>query len=153
MEIKKGVTINKPVEDLYRYWRRFELLPTFMKDVTSVQTIDPKRSHWVLGKTAEQIEWDVEITEDLINERIAWRSRDGEKTQQAGAVTFNRAPGNRGTEVRIRIEYPGRKPGALLAKFIGESPENKVREDLLRFKQLIETGEIPTIEGQPQGPG
>jgi uncharacterized membrane protein len=155
MEIKKAITVNKPVEELYRYWRRFDLLPTFMKDLESVQLTGDLRSHWTAkGESAEAFEWDAEITKDQINERIEWRSLDGAGSEEAGVVTFKKAPGDRGTEVRVVMQYktPGEKLATMTAKVIGENPETRVYGDLLRFKALMEAGEIPTIEGQPTGP-
>lgn len=154
MEIKKGVTINKPAEELYRYWRKLDTLPSFMKDLKSVTVADDQRSRWTAkGPEAEVYEWETEITGDQINERIAWRSVTGE-VRQEGAVTFKPAPGNRGTEVRVAMQYdpPGGKLEVLTRKLFGEDPQTRVHGDLLRFKALMETGEIPTIQGQPTGP-
>ena len=154
MEIKKGVTINKSAEELYLYWRRLDTLPSFMKELESVTVADDRRSRWTAkGPEAEVYEWEAEIIGDQIIERIAWRSGTGE-VRQEGAVTFKRAPGNRGTEVRVAMQYepPGGKLEALTKKLSGEDPATRVHEDLLRFKALMETGEIPTIQGQPTGP-
>jgi uncharacterized membrane protein len=155
MEIKKAVTVNKPAEELYRFWRRFDLLPTFMKDLESVELTGDLRSHWTAkGETDELFEWDAEITKDQINERIEWRSLDRAGVEEAGAVTFKKAPGDRGTEVRVVMQYkgPGEKLSAVTAKLAGEDPETRVYGDLLRFKALMEAGEVPTIDGQPSGP-
>jgi uncharacterized membrane protein len=155
MEIRKAVTIYKSAEELYRYWRKFEMLPNFMKHLESVQPLNDRRSHWKAKGPAETVtEWDVEITQDQINERIEWRSVEGAAVEEAGAVTFKKAPGDRGTEVRVRMEYnaPGEKLAAVVAKLMGEDPGTRVYENLRHFKAVMETGEIPTIEGQPSGP-
>jgi uncharacterized membrane protein len=154
MEIKKAVTINKPAEELYRYWRRLDTLPSFMKELQSVTVSDEKRARWASKDgEADIYEWETEITRDQINERIAWRSVTGE-VRQEGDVTFKKAPGDRGTEVRVvmRYEPPGGKLEAITKKLFGEDPATRVYEDLRRFKALMETGEIPTIQGQPTGP-
>ncbi|MCG3112425.1 MAG: SRPBCC family protein [Candidatus Manganitrophus sp. SB1] len=155
MEIKKAVTVLKSPEELYRYWRKFDMLPNFMKNLEAVTPLGDRRSHWrAKGPAAQVFEWDAEITEDQINERIAWRSLEGADVEQAGAVTFKKAPGDRGTEVRVRMEYnaPGGKLGAVAAKLIGEDPGTRVYEDLRRFKALMETGEIPVNNGEPARP-
>ncbi len=155
MEIRKAVTVNKPAEELYRYWRKFDLLPNFMRDLESVNLAGDRRSHWrAKGPADEVFEWDAEITQDQINERIEWRSVEGADVEEAGAVTFKKAPGDRGTEVRLVMRYraPGNKLAAATAKLIGEDPGTRVYRDLRRFKALMETGEIPVNAGEPARP-
>jgi uncharacterized membrane protein len=141
----KTVTINRPPEELYEFWHNFENLPRFMSHLESVRVLDEKRSHWVakapLGTT---VEWDAEIIEDRPNEFIAWRSLEGADVDNSGSVRFNRAPADRGTEVRVELEYnpPGGALGAGVAKILGEAPEQQIKDDLYRFKQLTETGEV-----------
>jgi uncharacterized membrane protein len=154
IEVEKAITIDKSPEELYRFWRHFENLPRFMVHLKSVQSTDHRRSHWVagapLGTTAE---WDAEITEERDNELIAWRSLEGARIPNQGCVRFQRAPGARGTEVRVTLAYtpPMGKLGATVAKLFGEEPGQQLDEDLRRLKCLMEAGEIPTIEGQPSG--
>jgi uncharacterized membrane protein len=154
IEVQKATTIDKSPEEVYRFWRRFENLPRFMSHLKSVQSIDQRQSHWVakapLGTTAE---WDAEITEDRENELIAWRALEGARIPNRGSVRFQRAPGGRGTEVRVHLAYapPMGKLGATLAKLFGEEPGQQVSEDLRRLKWLLETGEIPTTQGQASG--
>jgi hypothetical protein len=102
-----------------------------------------------------RVEWDAEITEERPNETIAWRSLPGSPLHTQGRVRFRAAPGNRGTVVTVHMRYepPGGKVGAALAWLFGRSAEQEVREDLRRFKRLMETGEIPTTRGQPSGRG
>jgi uncharacterized membrane protein len=152
IEVEKAITIDKSPAELYRFWRHFENLPRFMAHLKSVQRLDHRRLHWAarapLGLTAE---WDAEITEERDNELIAWRSLEGSHIPNQGWVRFRRAPGGRGTEVHITLAYrpPMGKLGATVAKLFGEEPKQQLDEDLRRFKCLMETGEIPTIEGQP----
>ena len=86
---------------------------------------------------------------------IAWRSLAGSEVQHAGRVQFDAAPVGRGAYVRVEMEYtpPGGVIGAGLAKLLGKAPEQMVREDMRRFRQLLETGEIPTTAGQPSARG
>jgi uncharacterized membrane protein len=99
------------------------------------------------------VEWDAELLEDVPNRRLTWRSLPGSDVDHRGSVEFTPAPGNRGTEVHVRLEYhrPGGRAGEALALAFFQHPEQQIREDLRRFKALVETGELPTTEGQPTG--
>ncbi|MCC7445902.1 MAG: DUF2892 domain-containing protein [Anaerolineae bacterium] len=154
VRVEKVMTIDKSPEELYRYWRNLENLPRFMKHVESVTQIDNKRSHWVaLGPANLRVEWDAEIINEVANELIGWRSLEGSAIDNAGSVRFRRAPGDRGTEVEVNLNYapPLGKAGALIAKLFGKEPAQQINADLRRFKQVMETGEIPTNDGQPEG--
>lgn len=153
IRVEKTVTINKPAEELYNYWHDFENLPTFMKHVKSVQVVDMRRSHWVANAPMGQtVEWDADIVNDQPNHLIAWASIEGADIENSGFVRFQPA-GNRGTEVKVVMEYsvPGGMLTAALAKLFGEEPEQQIGDELRRFKQLMEAGEIATTEGQPRG--
>jgi uncharacterized membrane protein len=153
LKVEKTVTINKPIEELHNYWHNFENLPTFMKHVQSVRVIDQKRSHWVANAPLGQsVEWDAEIIKDEPNHLIAWTSVENADVDNSGFVRFTKAPGDRGTEVKIVMEYsiPGGRVTAALAKLFGEEPEQQIGDELRRFKQLMEAGEIATTEGQPR---
>ncbi|MCR0984933.1 SRPBCC family protein [Roseomonas populi] len=142
-----SVTIAKPVEDVYRFFRDVANLPRFMRHVESVTVIDETRSHWVvrapLGRT---VEWDATITEDRPNERIGWRSDAGAQVRNIGWIEFRPAPGGRGTEVRAAIAYEplAGQLGRLVAQLWGEEPGKQAHDDLRRLKQVLETGEVPT---------
>ena len=156
VEVNEAFTILKPPEELFAFWRRLENLPSFMKHVDSVENLDNNRSHWrVRAPGGSHVEWDAEIVEEEPGRLIAWRSRPGSEITNGGSVRFRPATGNRGTVVEVTLFYepPGGKAAAGVAKIFGEEPQMQVREDLRRFKQLKETGEIPTIEGQPSGRG
>jgi uncharacterized membrane protein len=154
IHVEESFTISKPAEELYTFWRNFENLPKFMRHVKSVQKIDDQRSHWVAeAPLGMSVEWDAEIINDEPNRVIAWRSLGGAEVDNAGSVRFVAAPGDRGTQVKVVMDYipPAGKAGAVIAKLLGKDPESMVREDLRNFKRLMETGEIPTIQGQPRG--
>ena len=148
--------INKSPETLYEFWRNLENLPQFMTHLESVKKIDERRSHWkakapsIYGGT---VEWDAEITDDEPNSRIRWKSAPGSDVQHQGSVKFVRALGDRGTNVRVELEFhpPAGTLGRWLAKLFGEEPEQQIRDDLRKFKRMMELGEIPTTVGQPQG--
>jgi uncharacterized membrane protein len=154
IQVTHSVTINSPPEKLFNYWRDFENLPRIMSHLESVEVIDELRSHWVAqGPFGSQIEWDAEIINEEPFELIAWKSLPDAEVDNAGSVRFVHAPGGRGTQVRVNIEYIpiAGKIGAAVAKMFGREPNQEVREDLRRFKQMMEAHEIPSVEGQPQG--
>jgi uncharacterized membrane protein len=154
IHVQEAVTINRPASQLYSFWRNFKQLPAFMNHLVSVTcSIDGRYSHWVAkapaGWTAE---WDAEVITDIPNERIGWRTLGKGDVVSAGSVAFRETPG-RGTEVRVNLQYepPAGKVGAAVAWVLGHEPTQTIREDLRRFKQLMETGEVPTTKGQPRG--
>ncbi len=161
IKVEKTVTINKPQAELYHFWRNFENLPKFMKHLKSVRVMNDqqdaamsKRSHWVANAPLDtSVEWDAEIIEERENEFISWVSLEGADVDNSGFVRFKPAPGNRGTEVKVVIEYapPGGAVTAAIAKLFGEEPEQQIGDDLRRFKMIMETGEIATTQGQPKG--
>jgi uncharacterized membrane protein len=154
IKLEKSVTISRSPEDLYRFWRNFENLPRFMNHLESVRETGEGRSHWVAKAPAgRSVEWDAEIYNEKEGEMIAWRTLEGADVASAGSVHFEPAAGGRGTFVRVVLKYdpPGGKLGALVARLFGENPEQQIDEDLGRFKQLMETGEVATTEGQPSG--
>jgi uncharacterized membrane protein len=154
VKVEKSVTINRPPEELYRFWRNFENLPRFMNHLGSVTTTGGGRSHWVAKAPAGgTVEWDAEIYNEKENELIAWRSLEGADVDNAGSVRFDPAPDGRGTIVRVALKYdpPAGKLGALVAKLFGEEPAQQIEEDLQRFKQVMETGEASATGSQPSG--
>lgn len=154
IEVAKTLTINRPPEELYRFWRNFEKLPSVMRHLDSVTVQDDKRSHWIAkGPAGRHIEWDAEIVNEKTNQLIAWQSCEGADINHWGVVRFVPAPGGRGTEVTVELEYEpiAGSFGASIAKLFGEDPAQQIEEDLRRFKQLMEAGEVPTTEGQPRG--
>jgi uncharacterized membrane protein len=154
IEVVKTLTINRPPEELYRFWRNFENLPTIMQHLESVTVQDNKRSHWVVkGPGGKRLEWDAEIVNDKPGQLIAWQSCKGSDVDHWGVVRFVPAPGGRGTHVTVELEYEpiGGAFGVTVAKLFGEEPGQQIAEDLRRFKQLMEVGEVPTTEGQPRG--
>ena len=154
VRVERAITIAKPADELFSYWRNLENLPRVMTHLEAVRDTGDGQSHWVakapLGKT---VEWDAEIINEEPSRFIAWRSLEGSDIQNTGAVRFEQAPGGRGTELRVRIEYlpPAGIVGQTVAKLLGGDPSVEVWADLKRFKALMETGEAPTTAGQPRG--
>ncbi|HSU68204.1 MAG TPA: SRPBCC family protein [Tepidisphaeraceae bacterium] len=154
IHVEHVVTINKPAAELYRFWRDFSNLPRIMNHLESVTVRDATRSHWVAKAPAgNRVEWDAEIINDEPDRLIAWRSLGNATVDNAGSVRFIEAPGGRGTEVRVVLDYipPAGQVGRLVAKLFGEEPKQQISEDLRRFKQVMETGEAPNVEGQSSG--
>lgn len=156
IRVDKAITVDRPRDEVFRFWRDFTNLPRFMRHLNSVTVLDGKRSHWVASAPAgRKVEWDAELYNEVENEMIAWRSLPGADVQNAGSVLFKDATGGRGTVVQVELQYnpPGGTLGALVAMMWGEEPGQQIQEDLHRFKQIMEAGEIATTEGQPAGAG
>jgi uncharacterized membrane protein len=152
IHVDESVTINRPTAEVFRFWRDFENLPRFMQHLESVSMREAGISHWVArapgGRT---IEWDARIINEIESRLIAWQSLEGSTIATAGSVHFEET--GHGTRVRVNLQYspPAGKLGAAVAWLTGEEPSIQVREDLRRFKALLEAGEIPTTDGQPSG--
>jgi len=154
IHVQKTFTIDRPAQELYRFWHNLENLPRFMKHLTSVNTKGGRYSHWMArGPAGMPIEWDAELVDERPGEYLVWRSLPGSAISNRGSVEFRPATNGAGTEVTVALTYhnPVGKIGAAFAKMMGREPEFQVREDLRRFKALMETGEIPTVVGQPSG--
>jgi uncharacterized membrane protein len=154
LRVAKTISIDRAPEDLYNFWRRFEQLGEIMGHLESVEAISGNRWHWVAKAPAgKTVEWDAEVTDDVPNHLIAWKSLPGADVDNWGVVRFEPSSGGRGTTVRVELEYrpPAGVVGATIAKLFGESPEQQISVDLRRFKQLMETGEIARTDGQPAG--
>lgn len=154
VHVEQSITVNKSPAEIYSFWREFGNLPRFMKHLESVTTLASGISRWVAkGPTGEPVEWDAEIYNEKENELISWRSLPGSEFVNAGTVRFEPAAGDRGTIVRVTMNYnvTGGKVTAALARLLGQAPEQMVAEDLRRLKQILETGEVATIEGQTSG--
>jgi uncharacterized membrane protein len=145
IKTKRSITVGRPVEEVYAFWRNFENLPRFMRHLESVTVLDDRRSHWVAKAPAgTSVEWDAELTEDRPNELIAWRATEGADVWNSGTVRFQAAPGGRGTEVRVELAYdpPLGKLGSKVAMLWREEPGQQVQDDLRHFKQVMEIGEV-----------
>lgn len=145
LHVNHAITVNRPVEEVYNFWRDFQNLPRFMHHLESVQKLDERHSRWkVRAPAGTTVEWEAETVTDRPNELIAWRSLPGASVQNAGVVRFKRAPGDRGTEVEVELTYrpPLGAVGAVIAKLFGEAPEQQVKHELKMFKAVLETGEV-----------
>lgn len=154
INLKAVMTVNRPREEVYAYWRRLANLPSFMVHLKAVTEADATRSHWVIEMPgfARQIEWDAVIVKDEPNRRIGWESVNGSAIKNAGKVEFDDAPRG-GTEVRVVFSYhpPGGGLGTGVAKLFNSVFEGVLENEIFNFKRVIEAGEIPTTKGQPAG--
>jgi uncharacterized membrane protein len=144
IKVERTVVVDRPREEVYRFWRQLENLPRFMDHLESVTMLDENRSHWVAKAPAgTRVEWDATIHNEIEDELIAWRSLPGSDIDHAGSVHFT--PANGGTEVRVVLSYdpPAGRVGAAVARLLGEEPGQQVEEDLRRFKQVVEALESP----------
>lgn len=145
--VGRSVSINRSRHELYDFWRDFRNLPLFMENIESVALLDATRSHWrVKGPGDSTLEWDSILTEDVPGEVLAWTSVEGADVPNTGRIEFRDSSNARGSIVTATIAYdpPASKLGEMVAKLFGREPKIQARRDLRRFKQLMETGEIPT---------
>lgn len=141
----KTIVVNRAPEDVYQFWLNFENFPRFMRHLDAVRDLGDGRSHWkAVGPAGAMFEWDAQVGETRPNELITWRSLPGADVDNAGSVRFERAPGGRGTLVRVNLRYdpPAGALGKAVATLFGREPGQEVQEDLRRFKQVMETGEV-----------
>jgi len=153
VSVRKTITVRKPAQEVYGFWREFENFPRFMAHVESVRAMR-QRSHWVAkAPGGTTVEWDAEIVDDQPGVAIQWRSLPEADVANWGTVRFVPAPGDRGTEVHVVVGYrpPVGKLSATIAKLFGEEPATQLADDLRRLKQVLESGEVAVSEGSPRG--
>jgi len=143
--VEESVLISRPISELYRFWRNLENLPRFMSHLESVERITDTLSRWrAKAPAGTTVEWNAEIINEVPDQVIGWRSIEGSDVVSAGSVNFDEA--GRGTRVRVRLQYspPGGKLGDAVARLIGSDAATQIRQDLQRFKQLVEAGQTTT---------
>jgi len=149
VRVEASITIYRPAQEVYAYWRSFDNLPLFMSHLIDVEELGGGRSVWTArGPLGVPVSWAAEIINDVPPELISWRSVGESDVVSAGSVRFKQAGGDHGTEVCVKLQYdpPAGKVGATLAWLFGEDAQTQIEEDLRRFKQLLETGEVSTGE-------
>ncbi len=143
--VERSVVIDRPADELYAFWRDFENLPRFMEHLESVTVLTPQRSRWTArGPAGTRVGWEAEIHNEMPDQLIAWRSLAGSDVPNTGSVHFTPVAGGQSTEVRVVLSYdpPAGRLGAAVARLFGEEPHRQVDEDLRRFKQVMESGEV-----------
>jgi len=153
VQIRQAVTVDRPADELYALWRNLERLPEWMSHLKQVEVLHSGTSRWTAEGPVGPVQWNATLTADEPGQRIAWASVPGSGLENSGEVLFRAAPGNRGTELVVRLEYrpPAGTTGAVFARIRGQEPAQQLREDLTRFKRIQELGFVPTTEGQSSG--
>ena len=144
--LAESVTINRPAQELYDFWRDPTNLVQVMENIVSIEPLGPDRSRWTVKAPAgNEVSWESVVTKDVPGSEIYWQSAEGADIANSGRIEFRDA-GARGTVVRAVIAYdpPGGAVGKFIAKLFQREPRIQTRRDLHRFKQLMETGEIAT---------
>jgi uncharacterized membrane protein len=147
IKVERSVTILRDRSELFAFWRNFENLPFFMEHLIAVRQDFDGRSHWVAkAPGGGTVEWDAVLVNEIPDELIAWKTVGDADVANAGSVRFSDAPSGRGTVVRVSFDFepPAGRVGNLIARVFGEDPDRQVREDLRKFKQLMEAGEVTT---------
>lgn len=150
--VSRAVTINRPRDELFAFWRDFSNLPAFMANVRAVDVLDDRRTRWTIAAPGGgEVEFTTTITEEQPGELIAWQSEEDAQVRNSGRIVFRDAPAGRGTEVEATIAYdpPGGTVGRLAAKLFQRETNIQARRDLKRFKQLMETGEVSVSDMAP----
>ena len=145
--IGRTVTINRPRQELYEFWRDLRNLPLFMQNIRRITVSDGNRSHWVVEAPGDtQVEWDSILTQDEPGSSLAWESVEGASIRNSGRIEFRDSTNGRGTIVTATIVYdpPAGNLGRMVAKLFEKEPNIQARRDLRRFKQLMEAGEVAT---------
>jgi len=156
IRVDHEIRISKPASELFQFWRNFENLPRFMSHVESVHEKDGRISHWrITGPAGITVEWDAEIVNEIENKLIGWRSLPGSQVDNGGSVHFDPTPDGTGTVVRVSLQYnpPAGSVGARISKMLGEDPDVMIREDLQRFKELMETGSVSAASSKQRASG
>ncbi len=149
VNVRESVTLNRPIAELYHFWRDLEHLPQFMRHLESVQRITDTISHWrARGPAGTILEWDAEIINEVPHQVIGWRSLEGSQVVSAGSVNFAEDEAGRGTRVTVHLQYspPGGKIGAAVARLFGRDAATEIREDLQRFKRMVESEQVGAPE-------
>ncbi|RAL25110.1 hypothetical protein DL240_02535 [Lujinxingia litoralis] len=153
VEISASVTVARPADEVFAFWRDPENVPRYLRHIKRVEYLSPTTMRWVAAVPPDmELAWNAEITEERQGEFFAWRSVEGSELVNQGVITFRTTPEGL-TEVHLRLIYqpPGGAFGARIENFFKAIPEQILREELRTFKQLVETGEIPTVRGQSYG--
>lgn len=153
IHVREAITVNRPVDEVYRFWRQLSNLPNFMTHLENVEELDRTRSRWtVRGPAGTTLSWEAHIINEIPNELIGWQSVGDADVVSAGSVHFDPTP-HGGTDIWIHLQYdpPAGKVGAWFASLFGEEPSQQIGEDLRRLKAYLETGEVARAQGTAFG--
>jgi uncharacterized membrane protein len=150
VDVQKTLTINAPVQEVFRLWSQYENFPRFMSHIREVRDQGDGRSHWIAdGPAGISVSWDAEITRFESNRVLAWKSTPDSSIENAGLVQFEPVGDGR-TRVHLRLSYnpPGGAIGHTIAWLLGRDLKTELDEDLIRFKSLIEQGKTRSGAGE-----
>jgi uncharacterized membrane protein len=154
LHVVEAMQVNAPPATVYAFWRDLQNLPRFMRHLESVTPQGGGRSRWVARLVGSPpLSWDAEIVQETPDQALAWRSLPGADVENAGMVSFVELPAGRGTGVRVDLVYqaPAGELGRAFARLLTPVVRQQIREDVRRFKSVLEAREVPTTEGQPRG--
>ncbi len=139
--IEKAIIIDRAPAQVFNYWRDLENLPRFMPHLRSVKVLSNGISHWAVDGPVGPVEWDAEIINEHPGSLLAWQTLPGAEVRSAGTVRFESVDGGHRTKVSVVMQFqpPIGSLGAVVARIFGESPGQRLGEDLVRFKLLLET--------------
>lgn len=132
--VEESIEVNVPVRTAYNQWTRFEDFPTFMDSVSEVRQLDNRHLHWRAQVAGKEKEWDAEITEQVPDKRIAWRSASG--VPNGGVVTFHKIADNV-TRIMLQMDYQPEGAIEQIGDALG-AVRMEARSNLQRFKEMIE---------------
>lgn len=153
VHVREEITINRPVDEVYGFWRQLSNLPKFMTHLEDVEELDRTRSRWTArGPAGTTVSWEARIINEIPNELIGWQSVGDADVVSAGSVHFDPTP-HGGTDLWIHLQYepPAGKLGGWFASLFGEAPSQQIREDFRRLKAYLETGEVARAQGTAFG--
>jgi len=154
VHVSKAITIHRPIEEVFAFWRDLTNLPRFMAHLEEVRVLGGGRSYWrATAPAGMHVEWEAELIEDRPGSSIGWCTLPGADVAHWGRVIFREAPRGRGTEVHVELHYdpPAGSLGYVMAKLLGEEPSQQVGDDLHRLKQVLEVGEVVRSDAAPEG--
>lgn len=153
IDIHRAVTINRSPQEVYDFWRNLENLPSFMQHLERVEQLDERRSRWHARLLGVPLSWEARITRDEPGKVLAWETVPGSDIEHYGHVRFQPAGPDEGTELYVEMSYrpPMGSTGKAVASSLNTITEQQIKEDIRRCKQILETGEVPTVEGQSSG--
>jgi uncharacterized membrane protein len=156
--VQRSLTIRRSPQDLYAFCHNAENVPHYIPSIESVRKINENWSHWIAtSPMGQRIEWDIEITQDQPGQLIGWQVHNKTMIGTSGLISFREAPRQRGTIVSLEVDFVGYKglqntlEIPLIGRVTGLFLESWVLETLRHLKALMETGEVPTLVGQPTG--
>lgn len=150
VEVKTTVSLRRPRNEVYSFWRNLENLPRFMRHLDKVEEIDQTRSRWTAKGPAGvgKVSWEAEILEDHQNEFISWQSLPGSTVDNAGQVRFIETP--TGTDIKVQMTYrmPAGDLGGVAGRLFGPMAEKMMRDDIRDLKTVMEGKETASGESR-----